>query len=71
MWMIVIVFDNNLNIQHFIHSLKTGSEQFDFMEEGKLDKFLGINIQPAEHGKYELSHPYLIEWLIKFVEDGV
>ena len=57
----IIVFDNNLKIQHFVQSLKTGSEQFVLMEEGTLDKFLGINIQPAGPGKYELSQPILIE----------
>eukprot|EP00956_Cyclotella_meneghiniana_P030674 scaffold78001_cov41-Cyclotella_meneghiniana.AAC.5 len=49
----------------------TGPEQFVLTEEGTLDKFLGINIQPAGPGKYELSQPFLIERLVNFVEDGV
>ena len=67
----IIVSDNKLKIQHFVHSLKTGPEQFVLTEEGTLDKFLGINIQPAGPGKYELSQPFLIERLVNFVEDGV
>eukprot|EP00956_Cyclotella_meneghiniana_P007593 scaffold10232_cov46-Cyclotella_meneghiniana.AAC.3 len=47
----IIVSDNKLKIQHFVHSLKTGPEQFVLTEEGTLDKFLGINIQPAGPGK--------------------
>eukprot|EP00956_Cyclotella_meneghiniana_P029979 scaffold74389_cov38-Cyclotella_meneghiniana.AAC.6 len=61
-----------IHIQHFVHSLKTGPEQFVLTEEGTLDKFLGgINTQPAGRGKYEFLQPFLIERLVNFVEDGV
>jgi hypothetical protein len=58
----IIVSDNKMKIQHFVHSLKTGPEQFVLTEEGTLDKFLGINIQSVRtEDKYEMSQPFLIE----------
>jgi hypothetical protein len=67
----IIISDNKLKIQHLVHSLSTGSEEFVLTQEGTLDKFLGIDIKPIGTDSYELSQPFLIERLINFVEDGI
>jgi hypothetical protein len=67
----IIISDNKLKIQHMVHSLSNGPEKFILTQEGSLDKFLGIDIKGLGTDKYELSQPFLIERLIKFVEDGI
>jgi hypothetical protein len=65
----IIISDSRLKIQHLVHSLSTGPEEFILTQEGTLDKFLGIDIKGLGTESYELSQPFLIERLINFVED--
>ncbi len=57
-----------MRIDYLIHSLQHGKEQYILTEEGTLDKFLGINIIKLGDDRFELSQPFLIERIIKFVE---
>ena len=53
----IIISHNKLKIQHLVHSLSTGSEEFILTQEGTLDKFLGIDIKPLGTDSDELfSH---------------
>ena len=67
----IIISDSKMKIDHLVHTLHHGPEKFVLTEEGTLDKFLGINIQPVGDDKYELSQPFLIERLVNLIEDGL
>lgn len=47
--------------KRLIKSLKDGNENFQFTDEGPLDKYLGVNIKKRKDGKLELTQPHLIE----------
>ncbi len=64
----IIIADNIMRIDVLIHSLKNGEEKYILTEESTLDKFLGINIERLDEDRFELSQPFLIERIIKFVE---
>ena len=54
-------------IDHFVHSMKTGPENFVLTDEGDVDKFLGIEITKHEGSSFELSQPYLIERILRLL----
>ncbi len=64
----IIIGDSMMRIDHLIHSLQHGEEQYILTEEGTLDKFLGINITKLDDNRFELSQPFLIERIIQFVK---
>ena len=64
----IIIADNSMRIDYLIHSLKNGKEKYILTEEGTLDKLLGINITPIDDDRFELSQPFLIKRIVKFVE---
>lgn len=66
----IIVSDNQMKINALVHLLKHGPEEFILMKEGSLDKLLGIFINKKDDGQFELSRPFLINWLVTFVENG-
>ena len=54
-------------IDFFVNSMKNGSENFILTDEGNIDKFLGIDIKNYEDGRFELTQPFLIERIVKFL----
>ncbi len=50
-----------MKINHLIHSLQHGKEQYILTKEGTLDKFLGINITKLDDNCFKLTQPFLIE----------
>ena len=52
-------------IKWLITSLKEGSENFDFTEEGDVKNYLGVDFNKNDDGSFELKQPYLIARILK------
>ncbi len=50
-----------------IQSLHKGDESFVLQDEGLIDKYLGVKIKQLEDSSFELTQPFLIEQVIKFL----
>jgi len=67
----IIVGDSMKDIDSFVTSMSTGPENFKLTDEGDIDKFLGIEIKNYPNGHFELSQPFLIDRVIKYLSlDG-
>ena len=55
-------------MKSFIDSLKNGPEKFDFIGEGKMSSYLGVDISrlPGDDS-FKLSQPFLIQRIIQAV----
>ena len=51
-------------IDQLIQSLKTGKEQFDFIDQGSLKDYLGVQVDKLPNGSLTLSQPHLIHRLL-------
>ena len=58
---VLIISRSENDIDKFVNSLKSGSENFDFTDEGDITKYLGVDIIFNEDGSFELKQPYLIQ----------
>ena len=63
----IIVGNSMKEIDFFVNSMQNGSENFILTDEGNIDKFLGIDIKNYEDGRFELTQPFLIEQIVKFL----
>ena len=45
-----------------------GPEKFILMDEGLIDKFLGIEITQCENGEFEMSQPFLIDRILSLLD---
>ncbi len=65
-----ILISNKLSVlQTFIKSLTDGPEKFIFTDEGKLDKYLGVEIKKLDDaGGFLLTQPFLIERILEAAE---
>ena len=62
----ILISNEALVIQNFISSLKAGTEDFVFTEEGTMNSYLGIDISPLSDKKsFMLSQPLLIDRIIQ------
>ncbi len=50
-----------------IQSLHEGDENFVLQDEGLIDKYLGVDIKQLDSLKFELTQPFLIERVTKFL----
>jgi hypothetical protein len=50
-----------------IQSLHEGDENFVLQDEGSIDKYLGVDIKQLGSSKFELTQPFLIEQVTKFL----
>ena len=50
-----------------ITSLKNGKENFDFIDEGNLKSYLGVDITNRKDGSIEINQPHLIERFVALV----
>jgi hypothetical protein len=50
-----------------ISSLKGGNENFDLVNQGSIDKYLGLLIQDIESKTFEMSQPFLICQTLEFL----
>jgi hypothetical protein len=51
-----------------IKSLKEGKENFDFTDDGDLDKYLGVDVKRHKDGRIELTQPHLIERFLEVIQ---
>ena len=56
------------DINDFVYSMQHGKEKFVLTDEGDIDKFLGIEITHRENGEFEMSQPFLIDQILKFLQ---
>ncbi len=50
-----------------IQSLHEGDKNFVLQDEGLIDKYLGVDIKQLDSLKFELTQPFLIERVTKFL----
>jgi hypothetical protein len=50
-----------------ISFLKGGNEPFDLVDQGSIDKYLGLLIQDIYSTTFEMSQPFLICQVLKFL----
>ena len=55
------------NINRFVDSVKNGDENFVLTDEGDINKFLGIEITQLDDKIFKISHPYLTDQIISFL----
>ena len=62
----ILISKEALVIQKFISSLKAGTEDFVFTEEGTMNSYLGVDIYSFTDNKgFTLSQPFLIDRVIQ------
>ena len=62
----ILISTKNKIIEDFLASLSNGPENFIFTDEGKLDKYLGVEIQKHQEGNgFTLTQPFLIERILQ------
>jgi hypothetical protein len=66
----IIVSDSIKDINTFIELMTDGPEEYVFTDKGDINKFLRIEIKEITRNKFELSQPFLIEWMIKLIGSG-
>ena len=54
-------------VDSVIQSLKDGTEDFDLTDEGSIDKYLGVMITDIDATSFEMSQPFLVRRIIKFL----
>ena len=47
--------------------MQSGPENFKLTDEGEVNNFLGIEITRLNDNSFELSHPFLIDWILNFI----
>ena len=47
-----------------IKLLNDGNEYFKLIDEGSLDKYIGVLIEDIDDTSFEMSQPFLIRWII-------
>jgi hypothetical protein len=50
-----------------IQSLHKEEENFALQDERPIDKFLGVDIRQLDESSFELTQPFLIEQITKFL----
>ena len=61
----ILIGKNSDIIVGFIDSLKKGPENFEFTEEGTMDRYLGVDIQKLTDGEFILRQPFLIQRILQ------
>ena len=64
----IIIGNDMKDINDFVYSMQHGKEKFVLTDEGDIDKFLGIEITHRENGEFEMSQPFLIDRILKFLQ---
>jgi hypothetical protein len=62
----IILSRDKKSIQSLINSLKLGPEEFAFIDEGSIDKYLGVEIErlPSNAG-FAMTQPHLIDRVLE------
>jgi hypothetical protein len=68
MWMIASFSGKNMaDIDSVISSLHKGTENFQLVDQGSIDKYLGLLIQDIDATSFELSQPFLTRWILSLL----
>jgi len=54
-------------VDSVISSLKEGHEEFELVDQGSIDKYLGLLIKDIDANTFEMSQPFLIRRIIAFL----
>jgi hypothetical protein len=63
----IIIGDTHNQINALIQSLHKGGENFVLQDEGPIDRYLGVDIRQQNESSFELTQPFLIEQITKFL----
>ncbi|KAL7523161.1 hypothetical protein ACHAWF_000402 [Thalassiosira exigua] len=55
------------DIDKFVGSIQKGSEGFILMDEGNINKFLGIDIRQLDNNKFKMAQPFLIGRIVSLL----
>jgi hypothetical protein len=53
-----------------ISSLICGRENFDLVDQGSIDKYLGLVIRDIDSSTFQMSQPFLIRRILDFFLSG-
>ena len=63
-----IIFGTSMHkIYAFNKLMEAGPENITLTDEGDIDKFLGIEINHLDEKRFKISHPFLIDRIISFL----
>jgi len=54
-------------VDSVISSLKEGHEEFELVDQGSIDKYLGLLIRDIDANSFEMSQPFLIRRILEFL----
>jgi hypothetical protein len=60
----IILGKNMADVDSVISSLHEGTENFQLVDQGSIDKYLGLLIQDIDATSFEMSQPFLICWIL-------
>ncbi len=63
----IIIGETHNQINALIQSLHKGEESFVLQDKGPIDKYLGVDIRQLDESSFELTQPFLIEQITKFL----
>ena len=61
----IVVGKRKQDIEELYNSLKEGNENFKLTKEGKIDKYLGVELIDDGQGSFEARQPHLIKRIIE------
>ncbi len=63
----IILGKGMTDVDTVIASLHVGSENFQLLDQGSIDKYLGLLIQDIDATLFEMSQPFLIRRILSFL----
>jgi hypothetical protein len=63
----IIIGDTHDQTNALIQSLHEGEENFVLQDKGPMDKYLGVDIRLLDESSFELTQPFLIKQITKFL----
>ncbi len=63
----IIIGDTHDQINALIQSLHKGEETVVLQDKGPIDKYFGVDIRQLDESSFELTQPFLIKQITKFL----
>jgi hypothetical protein len=63
----IILGKNMADVDSVISSLHEGTENFQLVNQGSIDKYLGLLIRDIDATSFEMSQPFLIRWILNLL----
>ena len=60
----ILISEKKETLDQFIHSLANGIKNFEFTDEGAIDKYLGVEIDQLKGEEFILRQPFLIQIIL-------